>query len=201
MKFYHFGEIKDKKRKIETNQISENEKKPNMKKDEINPIEKEGKTPMMKMDENILMMKMGEMNPIMGMNLNNPMMKTDEMNPIFGINLMNPQMLMGLSMINDLNIPKINENINVEKEDGTLWNLCFENFNNFRNQTVMIIISSEKLIREAINMYKEKTGITEECLFILNSKQLLPDIKISQSGLCNLSKILVISFRNVCGAI
>ena len=201
MKFYHFGESNDKKKKIEANQISENEKKPNMKKDEINPIEKEGKTPMMKMDENILMMKMGEMNPIMGMNLNNPMMKTDEMNPIFGINLMNPQMGMGLNMINDLNIPKINENINVEKEDSTLWNLCFENFNNFRNQTVMIIISSEKLIREAINMYKKKTGITEECLFILNSKQLLPDIKISQSGLCNLSKILVISFRNVCGAI
>ena len=201
MKFYHFGESNDKKKKIEANQISENEKKPNMKKDEINPIEKEGKTPMMKMDENRLMMKMGEMNPIMGMNLNNPMMKTDEMNPIFGINLMNPQMGMGLNMINDLNIPKINENINVEKEDGTLWNLCFENFNNFRNQNVMIIISSEKLIREAINMYKEKTGITEECLFIFNSKQLIPDIKISQSGLRILSKISVISFRNVCGAI
>ena len=65
----------------------------------------------------------------------------------------------------------------------------------------MIIISSEKLIREAINMYKKKTGITEECKFILNSKQLLPNIKISQSGLRNLSKISVISFRNVCGAI
>ena len=62
---------------------------------------------------------------------------------------------------------------------------------------VNILIDPEKLFREAINMFKLKIGSNEDFRFIYNNKELLPDLKISQSGLNNGSKIFVIPFNNL----
>ena len=45
-----------------------------------------------------------------------------------------------------------------------------------------------------------KSGRTDKCKFIFNNKELFPEMKICQSGLTNLSKILVISIQNIIGA-
>ena len=46
-----------------------------------------------------------------------------------------------------------------------------------------------------------KSGRTDKCKFIFNNKELYGEMKICQSGLTNLSRILVISTQNVIGAI
>ena len=48
-------------------------------------------------------------------------------------------------------------------------------------------------------MYKLKTGRTEKCKFIFNTRELFPEMKICVTGLSNLSKILVYSVSNVRG--
>ena len=45
-----------------------------------------------------------------------------------------------------------------------------------------------------------KSGRTDKCKFIFNNKELFAEMKICQSGLTNLSRILVISTQNVIGA-
>ena len=49
-------------------------------------------------------------------------------------------------------------------------------------------------------MYKIKTGTTEDFKFIFNGKDVIKDIKISQTGLTNNSTITVISLQDVEGA-
>ena len=49
-------------------------------------------------------------------------------------------------------------------------------------------------------MYMLKSGRTDKCKFIFNNKELFPEMKICQSGLSNMSKILVISIQNLKGA-
>ena len=82
-------------------------------------------------------------------------------------------------------------------EDQGGWNLIFENKN---KGNVTITISEQKLVKEAISMYKIKSGVTEDCKFIFNNKELFPEMKICQSGLNNLAKRLVISYKNIIGA-
>ena len=135
-------------------------------------------------------MGMGGMNPgMMGMGTGmNPGMGT-------GMGGMNPGMMpMGGMM------PSVgqNQDSNASIEDIQGWNLIFENQND--RSTITIRISEQKYIKEAISIYMIKSGRTDKCKFIFNNKELFPEMKICQSGLTNLSKILVISIQNIIGA-
>ena len=135
-------------------------------------------------------MGMGGMNPgMMGMGTGmNPGMGT-------GMGGMNPGMMpMGGMM------PSVGQNqgSNASIEDIQGWNLIFENQND--RSTITIRISEQKYIKEAISVYMIKSGRTDKCKFIFNNKELFPEMKICQSGLTNLSKILVISIQNIIGA-
>ena len=49
-------------------------------------------------------------------------------------------------------------------------------------------------------MYLLKSNRTDKCKFIFNNKELFEEMVICQSGLTNMSKILVISIQNLKGA-
>jgi len=88
------------------------------------------------------------------------------------------------------------ENMNIDDAQG--WNLIFENQND--KQTYIIRISEQKKIKEAISLYRLKSMRTDKCKFILNSKELYPEMRICESGLQDHSRILVISLQNLKGA-
>ena len=93
--------------------------------------------------------------------------------------------------------PTNNTNISIDDNQG--WNLIFENQND--KTSITIRISEQKTVKEAISKYMLKSGRTDKCKFIFNNKELYQEMKICQSGLNNLSRILVISTQNVIGAI
>ena len=130
---------------------------------------------------------MGGMNPMMGGM--NPMMSG--MNPMMQFGGMNPGMVSPQ--------PQTQADSNVSIDDQSGWNLIFENQNDKKSLTIRI--SEQKLVKEAISMYMIKSGRTDKCKFIFNNKELFAEMKICQSGLNNLSRILVISTENVIGAI
>ena len=138
-------------------------------------------------------MGMGGMNPgMMGMGTGMGGMNPGMMGMGAG---MNPGMMpMGGMM------PSVgqNQDSNASIEDIQGWNLIFENQND--RSTITIRISEQKYIKEAISVYMIKSGRTDKCKFIFNNKELFPEMKICQSGLTNLSKILVISIQNIIGA-
>ena len=84
-------------------------------------------------------------------------------------------------------------------DDDNAWNLIFENLED--KKSVTIRISEQKLVKEAINMYFLKTGITDQCKFIFNTKPLNPEIKISHSGLINFARIYVIKIFNISNSV
>ena len=116
----------------------------------------------------------------------NPMM----MNPMIGQNpMMNPMMCP---------IDQMGQNMGTG--NNNTWNLFFED--KWNKKTTYIFISPEKNVSEAINLYKIKSGTMDDktAKFIYNGKNLILDIKISQSGLQNNSTITTISTKNVLGA-
>ena len=136
---------------------------------------------------------MGGMNPMMGGM--NPMM--GGMNPMMGG--MNPMMQFGgmnPGMVSPQPQTQADSNMSIDDQSG--WNLIFENQNDKKSLTIRI--SEQKLVKEAISMYMLKSGRTDKCKFIFNNKELFGEMKICQSGLNNLSRILVISTQNVIGA-
>ena len=141
-------------------------------------------------------MGMGGMNP--GMGGMNPGMGMGGMNPFMGMGGMNP--LMGMGGVGFVGIvpTQFPGGTNIVIEDQQGWNLIFENQND--KKSVTIRISEQKTVKEAINMYLLKSGRTDKCKFIFNNKELYPEMIICQSGLQNLSRILVISTQNVIGA-
>ena len=144
---------------------------------------------------------MGGMNPMMG----NPMM--GGMNPMMGNPMMggmNPMMgnpMMGMNpMMSGMNPMMQFGGMNpgmVSPQPQTQAD-SFENQNDKKSLTIRI--SEQKLVKEAISMYMLKSGRTDKCKFIFNNKELFGEMKICQSGLNNLSRILVISTQNVIGA-
>ena len=87
---------------------------------------------------------------------------------------------------------------NMSIDDAQGWNLIFENQND--KQTYIIRISEQKTVKEAISLYRLKSMRTDKCKFILNSKELYPEMRICESGLQDHSRILVISLQNLKGA-
>ena len=161
----------------------------NMMGDQMNPM----MNPMMGGQMNPMMNPMmgGQMNPMM-----NPMMggqMNPMMNPMMG-GQMNP-MMMGMGQMGQ-NMPP--QNIQIGDNDG--WNLIFEEKKEKKKTT--IIISPDKKVSEAINLYKIKSGTMDDTTakFIFNGKQLFYELKISQSGLQNNSTISVVSIKSVIGA-
>ena len=140
---------------------------------------------------------------MMNMNMNmpgvNPMMMNMNMN-MPGVNPMMMNMNMNMPGVNmnmqGMQGTKTNTNVDIEDKGG--WNLIFENQND--RQTFNIRISEQKLIKEAISLYYLKSNKSEKCKFIFNNKELFPEMKICQSGLTNMAKILVISIQNLKGA-
>jgi len=125
------------------------------------------------------------------MNINNNMQNMAMgMNNMMGIQNMNMLMPMN-GIMNNMNfgIP----GLNLEDHDG--WNLLFEN--QWDKKFVTIRISEKKQVKEAINMYKIKSNNNRECKYRFNNKELIPEMKICQSGLNNFSKILVISVKDL----
>ena len=112
------------------------------------------------------------------------------MNNMIGMQYMNMPMPMN-GMINNINI-----GMNNFSEDVNGWNLIFED-NMYRN-SIPVRISEQKSIKEAIKIYLLKSGITDKCKFIFNT-ELLPEMKICDSGLTNMSKIIVICGKPVIG--
>ena len=147
---------------------------------------------------------MGGMNPVMGTmgGMNPAMGGMGGMNPgMMGFGGMNPGM-MGFGGFNPGMVspqPQQQTSGNISIDDKSGWNLIFENQNDKKSLT--ITISEQKLVKEAISLYMLKSGRTDKCKFIFNNKELYGEMKICQSGLTNLSRILVISTQNVIGAI
>ena len=139
---------------------------------------------------------MGGMNP--GMGGMNPGMGMGGMNPFMGMGGMNP--LMGMGGVGFVGIvpTQFPGGTNIVIEDQQGWNLIFENQNDKKSYSIRI--SEQKTVQEAINLYLLKSGRSPNCKFIFNNKPLYPEMIICQSGLKNLSKILVISLQNVIGA-
>ena len=90
------------------------------------------------------------------------------------------------------------QSVSIEDQEG--WNLLFENTNN--RKIINIRISPDKLVKEVISAYLLKINETnvDDFRFIFNNKPLKGELKISQTGLTNGAKILVISQKNLKGA-
>jgi len=155
---------------------------------------------MMNMMNNQMMPNMNNMGmdpSMMGM-MNNQMMPNMNnmgMNPSM-MGMMNNQMMLNMGGMQGMGGNTNNMISNLE--DATGWNLIFEDTNN--KTTYNVKISEYKTVKEAISIYKLKSMRTGKMKFIFNNKELFPEMKICQSGLNNLSRILVISIQNVIGA-
>ena len=135
------------------------------------------------------------MNNMMGNMMGNMMNNFQNIN--MGMNnMMNiPNMQMPMNaMMNNMNIQN-----NFSIDDLTGWHLLFENTNINDKITIDIIISEQKLIKEAISKYMLKAGRTDKLKFIFDGHGLNPETKICESGLQNMSRILVISTENILG--
>ena len=144
----------------------------------------------MNMMNQMNMMNNGMMNP-----MNNVMM--NPMNNIMANNMMMNNMMNPMPMMNNV-VPMNNQ----MPQSGNLWNLIFQRKMSRTNveQTINILIDPDKLFIEAVNMYKIKTGSTDNFKFIFNGKDIIKELKISQTGLMNNSTITVISLSDVEGA-
>ena len=114
------------------------------------------------------------------------------MNNMMGIQGMNMLMPMN-GIMNNMNFGM--QTINLDDPEG--WILRFEDQED--KPSINIKISEQKLVKEAISMYLLKSGRTDKCKYIFNQHELQPELKICQSGLCNGSKILVLSIQNLRG--
>ena len=119
----------------------------------------------------------------MAMGMNNNMMGMQGMNMLMPMN----------GMMNNMNFGM--QNLNFENYEG--WTLRFEN--QWDKREININISEQKLFKDAISMYKIKSNNLGDYKFIFNAHELNPDLKICQSGLNNLSKILVLSYESIKG--
>ena len=148
-------------------------------------------------------MDMNMMNQMGGMDMNMMGMGgMDNMNMMgmggMDMNMMGMGGMDNMNMMNQMNQMNMMNQDSTNLDDNKGWNLIFENQND--KQTYNIRISENKTVKEAINMYKIKSGREGKMKFIFNNKELFAEMKICQSGLSNLSRILVISLQNLKGA-
>ena len=90
-------------------------------------------------------------------------------------------------MVND----NILNNMNLMENLGEKWNLIFDR--KIYATKIAIVISPEKTIKEAINLFKTKSCLDiKNFKFIFNGKGLAPNMKINESGLRDWANILVV---------
>ena len=117
-------------------------------------------------------------NMMPNMNMNNMKMQ------IPNIEFQNQNMMMNNNILGMMNNQSVELNLRFEE----------------RNKQMIIIILPEKTIKEAIDLYKIKSGNnSQDLIFIFNGKKLYPDLKIKQSGLVNGSRISVINQEDIMG--
>ena len=141
---------------------------------------------MNKNNKNIGQIGMSMMNQMGGMDMN-------MMNQMGGMGGMDMNMMNQMGGMGGIDINMMNQMGGMNLGDNKGWNLIFENQND--KQMYDIRISENKTIREAINLYKIKSGREGKMKFIFNNKELIPEVQICKSGLNNLSRILVISLQ------
>ena len=108
---------------------------------------------------------------------------------MMGMNMGMPNMnMMGMNM----GMPNMNMDKMLDNEDKDGWELTFKYDDGKDKKEVVIKISCDKTVNEAISKYKLKVANTEDMKFEYPpNKELNRTLKISQSGLSNKSVILV----------
>ena len=162
----------------------------------------------MMMMNNLNNMNMNNMNNMINMNNMNNMNNLNNMNNMMMNNMMmnNAMNPMNNIMPNNMMMNNMNNvmpmNGQMMPQSGDMWNLIFQRKISQTNtqQTVNIAIDPDKLFIEAISMFKLRIGSNENFKFIFNGKDIIRDLKISQTGLMNNSVITVISLSDVTGA-
>ena len=116
-------------------------------------------------------------------------------------NMFNNIQNINMGMNNMMNIPNIQmpmnnmiNNMNMNPIKPYLWNLIFEEQGTRKSFTIHI--SPQKLVKEAIKNYQTLSGRNNKLRFVCNNKILNPEDKICESGLNDMSTILVI-FKDV----
>jgi hypothetical protein len=109
------------------------------------------------------------------------------------------QNMMNIMMMSNNFMNNMNQNIIENDIDSkNIWNLFFEDPN---GRIISVVISNEKTVQEAINTYRKKANNNKKNLrFIYNNKDIIPQMKILESGMNNWSHITVIEPRNVLGS-
>ena len=160
---------------------------------------------MMNQNPNMMQMMMQNMinqNPNMNQMMMQNMINQNMMNPNMYQMMMN-QMMMNPNMMNQF-MMMYNQmfgmmpNIDLSIDDPRGWNLTFEVQRD--GKVYNIVIDENKKVKEAINKFKLKSNMNEQCKFIFNNKELFPELEICQSGLQDGSKISVISLKDLKGA-
>jgi len=146
---------------------------------------------MMGMNNMNMGMRMNNMN--MGMGINNNMNKMNMSMKNLNMSLNNMNMMgmnnMNMSMGNE-NMGNMNNILDDEDRDG--WELTFKYDDGKDKKEVVVKISCEKTVQEAINRYKlEVTNVEDMKFEHPPNKELNRALKISQSGLSKKSDILV----------
>ena len=122
-------------------------------------------------------------------NMNNMNMGMNNMNDIQGMNMP--------IFINQLNGMMNNNmmNFQIKNEHFEKWNLFFED--KVDGTTINVKISPQNFVKEAIDRYLQISGKTGKIIFLFNSKELDPNMKINKSGLMNYSTISVRVLKNL----
>jgi hypothetical protein len=143
------------------------------------------------MGMNNMGMGMNNMNMMAMNNMNNMnMMRMNNMNNMNMMGMNNMGMGMPNMNMMAMNMAMQNANINNEDKDG--WELTFKYDDGKDKKDVVVKVSCEKTVNEAISLYKLKVANTEDMRFEYPpNKELNRTLKISQSGLSNKSEIIV----------
>ena len=126
------------------------------------------------------------MNQIIQQPMMQQQMQQQMFQQLFQQQMMQQQMMMQKQMMN------------IPLDDEKDWNLIFEDSRT--KEIVNIRISEQRLVKEAISLYRLKSGKNDDNLkFIFHNRELYPEMKICQTGLSNFSKIIVIESENIMG--
>ena len=128
--------------------------------------------------------------------MNNPMMNNQMMNNKMMNNQWNPMNMNMINMGNPWNMMynPINQNLNsIENDDPSMINLIFR----LGQRVISELCNYNEKVIEVTKRVSKKLDINhKQCKFVFNGKQLNPNINLAESGLQNMSNILIIALSN-----